>query len=86
MTIFFHDALPTGLCYSVSLWTALICISGMTWKIKIALKSDFQVLSWESLHKDEGQEPKLKSFGGKVHTIWKEGNVIGCLGLDICQY
>ena len=25
-----------------------------------------QVLSWEALRKDEGSEPKLKSFGGKV--------------------
>jgi len=42
-----------------------------------------EVLSWESLHKDEGHEPKLKSFGGKAKYFSPRAHFRGWLGYEM---
>ena len=46
----------------------LLCFPGLCCLVDIDCveNSYLEVLSWEALHKGEGPEPKLKSFGGKV--------------------
>merc|ERR1712109_188696 len=44
-----------------------------------------EVLNWESLHKEECAEPKLKSFGGKAKYFSPRAHIRGWLGLLIEQ-
>jgi len=42
-----------------------------------------EVLNWESLHKEECAEPKLKSFGGKAKYFSPRAHIRGWLGYEM---